>query len=97
MEGRVFEAPRHARFEDDVPASEMIRQFRIRSGMTQSEVAFSIGVSVQTVKNWENGRSRPAEGNTMDTFNRVLGLGLAERVQLLSRIRLERANQGRRP
>lgn len=40
-------------------SGEEIRQARERSGLTQSELAQRIGVSMRTVGNWERGESVP--------------------------------------
>jgi putative transcriptional regulator len=36
-----------------------IRKIRTRQGLSQSEFALLIGVSVDTLQNWEQGRRRP--------------------------------------
>lgn len=39
--------------------SENILRLRKRLGLTQKQIADAIGVTVQTVSNWEAGRSEP--------------------------------------
>lgn len=36
-----------------------LREIRMRRGLTQSEAAVLIGVSVDTISNWERGKSYP--------------------------------------
>ena len=36
-----------------------LRELRIKSGMTQNEIATKLGVSGQTILNWENGIYEP--------------------------------------
>jgi len=40
--------------------SEEIRALRKKHGMTQDELALRLGVTKQTVANWENDRVRPS-------------------------------------
>ena len=39
-----------------------IRRARLDANKTQSELADALGVHVDTVRRWENGRSTPADG-----------------------------------
>lgn len=80
----------------DMPASERISMFRKRVGMTQAVLADKVGVSVQTVKNWESGRTRPYRGVMLKVFC-ALCMTCEERVMFNSRIKFERRFQGRRP
>ncbi len=36
-----------------------LRELRIKSGLTQNEIALKLGVSGQTILNWENGIYEP--------------------------------------
>ncbi len=36
-----------------------VKQIRVGYNLTQSEFAFLLGVSVRTVRNWEQGRQKP--------------------------------------
>ncbi len=44
---------------------EMIKEHRIRCGMTQEFVAEQLGVSRQAVSKWENGTSEPSTTNLL--------------------------------
>ena len=39
-----------------------LRNARIPAGLRQEDVAVDLGVSTQTVRNWESGRVEPSEG-----------------------------------
>lgn len=41
--------------------NNFIRQLRRQLGMTQEELAHSLGITVGTVNRWENGRFRPSK------------------------------------
>lgn len=43
----------------NLPIGENIRRLRIKSGLTQRALAYELGVSVQAVSKWEQGRSYP--------------------------------------
>jgi DNA-binding XRE family transcriptional regulator len=45
--------------KDKMEISALIKKSRNESGMTQEQAAESLGVSRQTVSNWENGKSYP--------------------------------------
>lgn len=45
------------------PLSELLRELRTRSGMTQEYVAEALGVSRQAVSKWESGASEPTAAN----------------------------------
>lgn len=53
--------------------------------MTQRQLASEIGVTVLTVKNWENGRRRP-DRRHLALLGQVLGLTLKEREDLARRL-----------
>lgn len=59
--------PVHQEAEKNVCKSlgEVIRENRIRCGMTQEFVAQSLGVSRQAVSKWENGTSDPSTSNLL--------------------------------
>ena len=42
---------------------EQIRKLRIKSGMTQVDVARAVGVSLVGFRNWENGGGKPKAEN----------------------------------
>lgn len=42
------------------PLSEMLKEARVAVGLTQSEAASRIGVSVGSVARWEQGRATPS-------------------------------------
>ena len=46
--------------EQDAPIGEVIRYLRRQCGMTQEELAQSLGITVGTVSRWEKGRFRPS-------------------------------------
>jgi len=48
--------------------SEKLKQARTDSGLSQEEVADKLGVSRQTMSNWENGRSFPDIVSVMALF-----------------------------
>ena len=41
-----------------------IKEFRKQYGITRSDLAVSVGVSITAVQNWENGTSTPSQENT---------------------------------
>lgn len=56
---------------------ERIKDARKRSGRTQIDVAVLIGVTKQTVSQWESGRSPPTIGNLI-SFARVVDVDVSE-------------------
>ncbi|MBD2364735.1 helix-turn-helix transcriptional regulator [Anabaena minutissima FACHB-250] len=40
--------------------SQLIREFRLSTGLTQEQFAAHIGVTYPTINRWENGRSKPS-------------------------------------
>lgn len=40
-----------------------IRNARVEVGLRQEDAAEELGVSTQTIRNWESGRSEPSEEN----------------------------------
>jgi len=40
--------------------ADKIRNYRVRKGRTQEQLARSIGVSLNTVQRWESGKTRPS-------------------------------------
>lgn len=42
------------------PLKITLKAARVNAGMTQSEAAEAAGVTVQTVCNWENGKTEPS-------------------------------------
>ncbi len=51
----------------------LIRQLRVKLGMTQEEFAHALGITVSTVNRWENGHSEPSK------LARASIVGLAEK------------------
>ncbi len=39
---------------------KLIRELRLKNGLTQEQFAFEFGVTYSTVNRWENGRSKPS-------------------------------------
>ena len=75
MEGKLFaelvesleEAAAHSRGDLDLPAERVHflgepdpREIRARLGMTQDQFAEALGISVKTLRNWEQGRRDPS-------------------------------------
>lgn len=63
------------RIVDAVATGERIHMYRRRNHLTQQMLAGALGVSVQSVSNWEQGRSVPsinAFGGLMVVFNVAL-------------------------
>ncbi|MCY7321561.1 MAG: helix-turn-helix transcriptional regulator [Phormidesmis sp. CAN_BIN36] len=40
--------------------AELVREFRLRLGLTQEEFAAKLGVTFPTVNRWENRRAKPS-------------------------------------
>lgn len=40
--------------------ADQIREYRIKRGITQAQLAFELGVTVSTISNWEKDRSSPS-------------------------------------
>ena len=40
---------------------DKIKQYRSQQGLTQKQLAESLGITSQTVSNWESGRSQPSK------------------------------------
>lgn len=40
-----------------------LKQIRIEKGLTQMQLAASVGVSLNTIIKWENGAGKPSEEN----------------------------------
>jgi transcriptional regulator with XRE-family HTH domain len=52
---------------------QLLRDARIRSGLSQTELADKVGVTQATVSNWEVGRTHPST-DQKDKLNTILGL-----------------------
>ena len=63
----------------------VLREERLRRGMTQEFVAESLNVSRQAVSKWENGTSDPSTGNLLALAN-LYGISAAE---LLAKVSVE--------
>lgn len=59
------------------PLSQIIKEHRVRCGMTQEFVAHSLGVTRQAVSKWESGASDPSTGNLM-ALARLFGVPAEE-------------------
>ncbi len=55
----------------DLPGVEQRRQIRVAAGMTQSTLAFRIGVSPSSIAMWESGKYNP-RGLTRDAYAKAL-------------------------
>lgn len=42
------------------PTSKSIKELRYRLGMTQEQFAAELGVTLNTINRWENGKSQPS-------------------------------------
>lgn len=56
-------------------ASTLIREARLRAGLTQDELAGKAGVAQSAISRWENGRARPSL-DTLAEIVRACGLEL---------------------
>lgn len=63
----------------------VLREERLRRGMTQEFVAESLNVSRQAVSKWENGTSDPSTGNLL-ALAKLYGISAAE---LLAKVSVE--------
>ncbi|AKN74994.1 transcriptional regulator [Streptomyces sp. PBH53] len=63
--------------EPQLPPPAERARLREAAGITQARMAAALGVTEQTVKNWENGRSEP-KGARLEAYQHLLG-GWAER------------------
>ena len=52
---------------------ENLKETREKKGLTQTEAAQAIGVSVEAYRRWENGGGNPSPEN-MEKLKKVLGL-----------------------
>ena len=59
------------------PLSQIIKEHRVRCGMTQEFVAQSLGVTRQAVSKWESGTSDPSTGNLLE-LARLFGVPAEE-------------------
>lgn len=55
---------------------EKMSSLRRERGMSQSQLAEAVGVSVVTISNWENGRANPKTGYLLK-LAQVLNCGIA--------------------
>lgn len=42
------------------PTSKFVKELRYRLGMTQEQFAIELGVTLNTINRWENGKSQPS-------------------------------------
>lgn len=57
--------------EHPLPAPRIARRIRVRAGLSQGQLARTIGVARTTLMHWENGRAQPSE-LLRDRYARVL-------------------------
>ena len=50
-------------FRLHVPAELDVKSIRAKTGMSQTDFARTFGFGLDQIKQWEQGRSRPAQGN----------------------------------
>ena len=50
-----------------------LKELRIKMGLTQSELAEKVGVSENTIQNWENGKTMP-KGDNLNQYLSALGI-----------------------
>ena len=50
---------------------EKLKSLRLEAGLTQMKLASEVGVSLTTIRNWENGVSNPNDEN-MEKLKEVL-------------------------
>lgn len=60
-----------------------LKRARLEAGLRQQDVADLLGVHVQCISNWENGRSRPRRTN-VDEIEAVIAAGSAAMCDLAS-------------
>lgn len=53
--------------KNDLPLGHDLKKVRERAGLTQAELAVRIGVSQQTIWNWENNCYTPDQKKTKET------------------------------
>ena len=44
----------------NIDPAELVREIRIRLGLTQEKLAAKLGVTLPTINRWENGRAKPS-------------------------------------
>jgi transcriptional regulator with XRE-family HTH domain len=72
------QAVRRARAQRRLPEPAARRQLREAAGLTQQELARSVGVSREEVSRWESGRRSPRRGRTLLRYLTLLDLLAAE-------------------
>ena len=63
--------------QQKVPMAEMIRKYRKKAGIPQKELAEKLGVTRNTVINWESGKYRP-DADLFPPLCRLLGITLSD-------------------
>jgi transcriptional regulator with XRE-family HTH domain len=63
---------------------ELLRSHRVRSSLTQEELANGSGVSVRAISDMERGRAKGPQRRTVEALARVLGLDNEEQRELLA-------------
>lgn len=67
----------------------LLKFYRIKSGMTQKELALLSGVSRQTIQRIETGANTPSL-NTIDRISEALALSFRDRQLLIAELRSSR-------
>ena len=57
----------------DIP--RLVRELRVRTGLTQEKFAAKLGVTFPTINRWENGRARPSPLALKQIEDFLKGLG----------------------
>ena len=65
--------------------STFIKEKRLKKGITQQTLADSVGVGVQTVRNWEFGWTRPQK-ESIDKLSFVLSFPAEKLIRLIEKI-----------
>lgn len=60
------------------PHRRVLRMRRMEMLMNIKEMADLVGVSVNTIINWENGRTQPKDIKILRKYGKALGLSLVE-------------------
>jgi putative transcriptional regulator len=60
VDSRFSGISRRAPVNDQTNIPRLIRDLRLRMGLTQEKFAARLGVTFPTINRWENGRSRPS-------------------------------------
>ncbi len=64
---------------DHAGVSQLVRELRARTGLTQEKFAARLGVTFPTINRWENSRSRPSPLARKQIQDLLHGLGVRGR------------------